>query len=135
MLDALQKIAGAGRLVASRFLDRFYIAPNGSKCGKNHNTGVDAGCAIPVCAFKAGINTDVDMSGLNTDLDWASLYSDDRSALSHCVKVLQMAINSSLRWATSRFIRYHDGVTCCLVDGVSKCKKYPTIFFNLSDFL
>ena len=127
MLKAMQRIAGAGRLIYTRFLNRTYIAPDGIHYGQGHNTGVDAGCPIPVCAFKAGINTDVNLTGLNKALDWASLYSDDRSALAKSAAVLQAAITASLSWASSRFIKYHDGVTCCLEKAVSKCKKFPAL--------
>ena len=125
MLKVLQKIAGAGRLIASRFKNRTYIAPDGCHYGHDHNRGVDAGCPIPVCSFKAGINNDVSLTGLNVELEWASLYSDDRSALADCAKKLQSAIDGSLSWAERRNIKYHDGKNCCIKNGVSMCKKYP----------
>jgi len=128
MLNLVQKIAGAGRLVATRFLNRVYIDPFGRKRGQNHNRGVDAGCAIPVCCFKLGINSDVSLTALNKDIDWASLYSDDRSPLCSCPLVMQKAFDESLDWARKNQISYHDGVSCCLdSDGVSKCKKFPSI--------
>ena len=127
MLTEAQKIAGAGELCSTRFDGRTYTAPNGERRGGGHNRGVDAGCPIPVFCFKTGINTDVSLTGLNKELDWASLYSDDRSALSSCANILQRALNMSTTWAKKRSILYHDGISCCLKNGVSECKKFPAI--------
>ena len=122
MLSQMQKIAGAGKLIASRFMGRTYIGPDKKHHGQCHNQGVDAGCPIPVCAFKAGINSDISMTGLNKELDWASVYSDDRSALAKTGAKSQNAIDGSVEWAKKRYIKYHDGVNCCKdSSGVSKC--------------
>ena len=128
MLNLVQKIAGAGRLVATRFAERVYIDPFGNKRGHGHNRGVDAGCPISVCCFKLGINSDVSLTGLNSNLDWSSVYSDDRSPLTTSGEVLQGALSDSVKWAKKHKILYHDGITCCLNSSKkSKCKKYPAL--------
>ena len=129
MIYLLHKIAGAGPLLASRFHKRTYIDPNGNirSCEK-HNTGVDAGLPIPVCAFKAGINSDTSLTSKNPNIDWGSVYSDDRSGLSRSGKALQSAIDRSCAWSLKYHHPYHDGIRCCLDNaGVSKCKKFPAV--------
>ena len=128
MLRLMQKLAGAGRVCATRFAGRTYTAPSGERRGETHNRGVDAGCPIPVSCFKVGINSDVALTGLNKELDWASLYSDDRSALAKCARILQSALSKSAIWAKKHGILYHDGVSCCLNEnGISECKKFPAL--------
>ena len=129
MLYLLHKIAGAGFLVKSRFLNRTYTDPFGNKRScEAHNTGVDAGLPIPVVSFKAGINSDVHLTSKNKELDWASVYSDDRSSLARTAKRLQKAVNGSYLWSRLYHHPYHNGTSCCLDDaGISRCKKPPAV--------
>ena len=129
MLYLLHKIAGAGFLVESRFLNRTYTDPFGNKRScKAHNTGVDAGLPIPVVSFKAGINSDVNLTSKNKELDWASVYSDDRSSLARTARRLQKAVNGSYLWSRLYHHPYHNGTSCCLDDsGISRCKKPPAV--------
>ena len=55
------------------------------------------------------------------------MFSDDRSALANSAEKLQRAIDGSYLWSKLHFHKYHDGSTCCVSNGVSKCKKGPAV--------
>ena len=40
---------------------------------------------------------------------------------------LQKAVDGSALWARINHIKYHDGVSCCIKNGISQCKKFPEV--------
>ena len=105
-----ERIAGAGKLLASRWEDRNYTM-DGKVRGLGYNQGTDPGTPIAVWEFKIFMNTDISFSGYNKKLLWAAMFSDDRSPLWSGKQVreghAQESIDGTCQWANEKRVRYH----------------------------
>ena len=110
ILKFAERIAGAGRILFSRYQDRRYKYKDEVR-GEDMNRGVDPGCPVSVWEFKVFMVSDKALTLQNDRILFPAPYSDDRAPYSMEQNVvngdLQSTWDDSSKWAREMGVTYH----------------------------